>query len=98
MANFRQEQKVGYFQDSNFLMTDGSDTTYLQPSEEPMQRRTHYVFPVLCLLLAACSRAAPPTVSVSLTPAPNSPLPIVVYCIAIADVNSDRHQDLIITS
>jgi len=52
------------------------------------------LFSVLTLLLAPPAAAQ----SVSLTPAPNSPLPIVAYCVAIADVNSDHHQDLIVTA
>jgi hypothetical protein len=63
-----------------------------------MQRRTLPASPALCLLLATFGRAAPPAASVSLAPAANSPLAINAYCIAIADVNSDRHPDLIITA
>ena len=55
--------------------------------------------PVLVLLLTTCSTAAPPaTPTISLTPAPGSPLPIVAYSVAIADVNSDHHQDLIVAA
>src|SRR5690349_25039358 len=35
--------------------------------------------------------------SVTLIPAPGSPLPLNANCVAIADVNGDRHQDLILT-
>src|SRR5258707_265634 len=54
----------------------------------------------LPLLLAAnCTAAAPdanPTIS--LKPAPNSPLAINAYALAIADVNGDKYQDPIVTA
>ena len=43
--------------------------------------------------------AAPPADSlVTLAPAANSPLPLNAYAVTIADVNGDRHQDLIVTA
>jgi hypothetical protein len=53
---------------------------------------------VLMALGIGCARqgsAAP--ASVALIPALGSPLPISANCVAVADVNGDRHQDLILT-
>ena len=56
-------------------------------------------FGLSLLLLGNCATAAPPpSPSVLLKPAANSPLPINAYAVAIADVNGDRHQDLIVTA
>src|SRR3954471_22670658 len=54
----------------------------------------------LPLLLGANCTAGAPNANppISLQPAPNSPLPINAYALAIADVNGDRHQDLIVTA
>ena len=64
-----------------------------------MNHRICVASSVLALLLGTCSRAAAPGGQVvSLVPAPGSPLPINAYAVAIADVNSDHHQDLIVTA
>ena len=61
-----------------------------------MNRHFCVLSSILALLLTTCIPAASPAVpSVSLAPAPNSPLGILAYSIAIADVNGDHHQDLI---
>lgn len=56
----------------------------------------------LCVLVplvpSLWSCAAPPRVEISLAPAPNSPLPIATNFVTIMDVNSDHHQDIILTA
>src|SRR6266566_3352469 len=37
-------------------------------------------------------------VEVRLVPAANSPLAIAANCVAIVNINSDRHQDIIVTA
>jgi hypothetical protein len=59
-----------------------------------------YLIPALCLLslwTIGCARNPSQAPTAILIPAPNSPLPINANCVAIADVNGDRHQDLILT-
>lgn len=55
-----------------------------------------------CGLVLIASLAAPAAFAagqtVALKAAPNSPLPVNAYAVAIADVNGDRHQDLIVTA
>jgi FG-GAP-like repeat len=54
---------------------------------------------VLAFLLTTCSSAAPPGASsVTLAPAAGSPLTMEAYAMAVADVNGDRHLDLIVTA
>src|SRR4051812_16578444 len=62
-----------------------------------MSLNYRHCLPLLLLgSLAGIAPGAAPTVS--LAPAPNSPLPINAYALAIADVNADHHQDLIVTA
>src|SRR5436190_15171681 len=59
----------------------------------------HVCTPLFALLLVARSRAAPPAAAaVSLAPGPGSPMAVNAYAVALADVNSDQHLDLIVTA
>ncbi len=50
------------------------------------------------ILIALCLLAAPVLgAEITLSPASNSPLPIAASCVAIIDINSDGHQDIILT-
>jgi len=61
--------------------------------------RCNAISTALGLSLITCASAAPPALpKVSLAPAAGSPLPIEAYAIAVADMNGDHHQDLIVTA
>src|SRR3954467_1971864 len=47
-----------------------------------------------CLLIASVAGAD----EIKLIPAPNSPLPIAANSLVISDINSDHHQDLILSA
>jgi len=64
-----------------------------------MNRQVRLSLPLVALILTGYGRAAAPAEpGISLTPAPGSPMAINAYAVAVADVNSDHHQDLIVTA
>jgi len=84
-------------------MTSATEPTYL--GKLNLLLRGGKMKPYICAMILTplvsglVVVAAPPADSlVTLAPAANSPLPINAYAVAIADVNGDRHQDLIVTA
>jgi hypothetical protein len=61
-----------------------------------LARILEWAWPVV-LLGAGCANPGAHVSTGALVPAPGSPFAINANCVAIADVNGDRHQDLILT-